>query len=79
GFQTKARELIERLISLPHDLLSSHWPTMLLSLLTLLVLIGVKRLRPKWPAPLIAMCLAMLLVWSFDLPLYGIRTIGGFS
>ncbi|MGL4685113.1 MAG: SulP family inorganic anion transporter, partial [Hafnia alvei] len=62
GFQTKARELIERLLSLPHDLLGSHWPTMLLSLLTLVVLIGVRRLRPSWPAPLIAMCLAMLLV-----------------
>nr|WP_279079424.1 SulP family inorganic anion transporter [Hafnia alvei] len=79
GFQTKARELIERLVSLPHDLLGSHWPTMLLSLLTLVVLIGVRRLRPSWPAPLIAMCLAMLLVWLFELPRHGIRTIGGFS
>lgn len=79
GFQTKARELIERLLSLPHDLLGSHWPTMLLSLLTLVVLIGVRRLRPSWPAPLIAMCLAMLLVWLFELPRHGIRTIGGFS
>ena len=52
---------------------------MLLSLLTLVVLIGVRRLRPSWPAPLIAMCLAMLLVWLFELPRHGIRTIGGFS
>ncbi|MDA6077895.1 SulP family inorganic anion transporter [Edwardsiella anguillarum] len=63
GYQPASREVIERILSLPHDLLSSHWPTLLLSLLTLLSLLGLRRLRPGWPAALLVIILAMLVVW----------------
>lgn len=79
GFHSSASQLIERLIALPFDILGSEWPTMLLSAGTLLILIGVKKLRPGWPGPLLAMLVAMLLVWGFDLSQHGIETIGSFS
>ncbi|ACR68863.1 SulP family inorganic anion transporter [Edwardsiella ictaluri] len=77
GYQPASREVIERILSLPHDLLSSHWPTLLLSLLTLLVLLGLRRLRPGWPAALLVIILAMLLVWLGGLQRFGIQTISG--
>ncbi|EKS7767325.1 SulP family inorganic anion transporter [Edwardsiella piscicida] len=77
GYQPASREVIERILSLPHDLLSSHWPTVLLSLLTLLLLLGLRRLRPGWPAALLVIILAMLVVWLGGLQRFGIQTITG--
>ncbi|MGH6930903.1 MAG: SulP family inorganic anion transporter, partial [Dongiaceae bacterium] len=44
-----------------------------LSLLTIMVIVGVKRLRPRWPGMLGAVALAALATWLFDLP---VETIG---
>ncbi|MGH6933029.1 MAG: SulP family inorganic anion transporter, partial [Dongiaceae bacterium] len=45
-----------------------------LSLLTIMVIVGVKRLRPRWPGMLGAVALTALATWLFDLP---VETIGG--
>ncbi|PHM38773.1 SulP family inorganic anion transporter [Xenorhabdus innexi] len=69
-------ELIERLIALPHKLLESHWPTMAMSAMTLLVLLSVRFLRPGWPAPLLAMLISTYVSWQFELNQYGIEIVG---
>ncbi|MDE9541937.1 SulP family inorganic anion transporter [Xenorhabdus bovienii] len=69
-------ELIERLIALPHKLLESHWPTVGMSVMTLLVLLSVRFLHPGWPAPLIAMIVSTYVSWQFELNQYGIQIVG---
>ncbi|CCW32526.1 SulP family inorganic anion transporter [Xenorhabdus nematophila] len=69
-------ELIERVIALPDKLLESHWPTVGMSALTLLVLFSICYLRPSWPAPLIAMIVATYVSWQFGLEQYGIDIVG---
>ncbi|CDL87859.1 conserved membrane hypothetical protein [Xenorhabdus cabanillasii JM26] len=69
-------ELIERLVALPHKLLASHWPTVGMSVMTLLVLLSVRFLRPGWPAPLLAMIISTYVSWQFELSQYGIQIVG---
>ncbi len=76
GFASPSSELIERIYALPVNLLNSHWPTVLMSLLTLLILLGVHYARPNWPAPLFAVVLTTALTWAANLPRFGIDTVG---
>ncbi|PHM45460.1 putative sulfate transporter YchM [Xenorhabdus mauleonii] len=69
-------ELIERLIAVPYKLLGAHWPTVGMSVLTLLVLIIVRFIRPNWPAPLIAMIVTTYVSWQFELDQYGVQIVG---
>lgn len=79
GFASSSSELIERIYALPVNLLNSHWPTVLMSLLTLLILLGVHYTRPNWPAPLFAVVLTTALTWAANLPHFGIETVGGYT
>lgn len=79
GFSSPSSELIERIYALPVNLLNSHWPTVLMSLLTLLILLGVHYTRPNWPAPLFAVVLTTALTWAANLPHFGIETVGGYT
>ncbi|KEY60003.1 SulP family inorganic anion transporter [Serratia sp. DD3] len=80
GFPAPSSELIERIYALPNNLLNSHWPTIGVSLLTLLILLGVHRARPNWPAPLFAVILTTGLTWLVNLPRFGVETVSaGFS
>ncbi|OTA20055.1 putative sulfate transporter YchM [Xenorhabdus beddingii] len=76
GLSGLPTELIERLIALPHKLLGSHWPTVAMSVMTLLVLVGVRFVRPGWPAPLMAMLVSTCISWQFGLDQYGIQIVG---
>ncbi|WP_340617919.1 SulP family inorganic anion transporter [Xenorhabdus entomophaga] len=76
GLSGLPAELIERLIALPHKLLESHWPTVGMSAMTLLVLICINFVRPSWPAPLIAMLVSTYISWQFQLDQYGIQIVG---
>lgn len=78
-YQPASREVIERMLSLPHDVLGSHWPTLLLSLSVLAALLALRRWCPGWPVALLVMMLAMCAMWLFDLRRYGIQTIAGFD
>ncbi|OKP03260.1 SulP family inorganic anion transporter [Xenorhabdus eapokensis] len=69
-------ELIERLIALPRKLLESHWPTVGMSVMTLLVLLSVHFFRPSWPAPLVAMVISTYISWQFELSQFGIQIVG---
>lgn len=79
GFQTNASQLIERIVSLPQNILHSHWVTVGLSAGVFIILFGIKRFRPNWPAPLIAITVAALMNWYFNLSQYGIISLDGFS
>ncbi|MDX7998343.1 SulP family inorganic anion transporter [Xenorhabdus sp. Reich] len=76
GLSGLPTELIERLIELPHNLLESHWPTVGMSAITLLVLLCVLFFRPSWPAPLVAMIVSIYLSWQFEVEQYGIQIVG---
>ncbi|MCW2488685.1 SulP family inorganic anion transporter [Candidatus Symbiopectobacterium sp. NZEC127] len=79
GFSSPSSELIERIYALPSNLANSHWPTVGISLLTLLCLFGVRYLRPNWPAPLFAIVLTTGLTWAANLPRFGIETVSGYT
>ncbi|MCU0558493.1 MAG: SulP family inorganic anion transporter, partial [Desulfobacterales bacterium] len=74
---------LEKGVSLPGalwSLLTSlsgvHAPTLALGLLTVLVVVVLKKLRPAWPGTLLAMLLTGLLVGAFDLGAQGVAVVG---
>ncbi|WP_118985999.1 SulP family inorganic anion transporter [Photorhabdus sp. CRCIA-P01] len=79
GFAGVQEGLIERVIALPAKLMSTHLPTLAMSVATVLILLIVRFLRPTWPGPLLAMVLATYVSWQFDLEKYGIQIVGSVS
>ncbi|MBS9438142.1 SulP family inorganic anion transporter [Photorhabdus noenieputensis] len=79
GFAGVPVGLIERVIALPVKLMSTHLPTLAMSVATVLILLTVRFLRPTWPGPLLAMVLATYVSWQFSLEKYGIQIVGGVS
>ncbi|EPC5389159.1 SulP family inorganic anion transporter [Serratia liquefaciens] len=79
GFGVHPAQLIERIYALPGNLMHSDVLTMAVSLLTLVTLIGFKKWRPNWPAPLFAIVLAAFVTWAGGLQQHGVVTVGGFS
>ena len=51
-------------------------PTLTMALTVTVALFVAQRLRPRWPNPLIAMLLAALVTWAFDLAQHGVTTVG---
>ncbi|PBQ27724.1 SulP family inorganic anion transporter [Shewanella algae] len=76
GFSFDSRYLLERLAGGAEYLSRTHWPTLGMSLATLLVFLLVKRLRPQLPASMVAIAVAGLLVWLFDLQQYQLAVVG---
>ncbi|WP_289993570.1 SulP family inorganic anion transporter [Photorhabdus laumondii] len=79
GFAGVPVGLIERVIALPAKLMSTHLPTLAMSVAMVLILLTVRFLRPTWPGPLLAMVLATYISWQFDLEKYGIQIVGSVS
>ncbi|NDK97993.1 SulP family inorganic anion transporter [Photorhabdus bodei] len=79
GFAGVPAGLIERVIALPVKLMSTHLPTLAMSVAIVLILLTVRFLRPTWPGPLLAMVLATYISWQFDLEKYGIQIVGSVS
>ncbi|EYU16106.1 SulP family inorganic anion transporter [Photorhabdus aegyptia] len=79
GFAGVPAGLIERVIALPAKLMSTHLPTLAMSVATVLILLIVRFLRPTWPGPLLAMVLTTYVSWQFGLEKYGIQIVGGVS
>lgn len=79
GFMTRPPQLIERVMALPHNLLHSHLPTVAIAALTFIILMGVKWLRPNWPAPLFAIVIATFVTWAANLQQFGVDAVGGFD
>ncbi|MBS9425046.1 SulP family inorganic anion transporter [Photorhabdus caribbeanensis] len=79
GFAGFPAGLIERVIALPAKLMSTHLPTLAMSVATVLILFAVRFLRPTWPGPLLAMVLTTYVSWQFGLEKYGIQIVGSVS
>ncbi|WP_217515418.1 SulP family inorganic anion transporter [Vibrio metschnikovii] len=76
GINYEQRYLLERVIEAPHRLLDLHWQTVLISGITLLVYWLSKRFRPAWPAAMLAIVVAAVLVWFTKLDRYGVSVVG---
>jgi SulP family sulfate permease len=62
--------------SLLMNLFEVHAATLSLGLLTVLVIVVLKKIRPSWPGTLIAMLLTGLLVGLFNLNAQGVAVVG---
>ncbi|WP_154171229.1 SulP family inorganic anion transporter [Vibrio metschnikovii] len=76
GINYEQRYLLERIIEAPHRLLDLHWQTVLISGITLFVYWLSKRFRPAWPAAMLAIVVAAVLVWFTKLDRYGVSVVG---
>jgi high affinity sulfate transporter 1 len=52
------------------------WPTLAVGLVTVAILAAVEHLRPRWPAPLIALAGAVAAVVLFALQRHGVEVVG---
>ncbi|MBV7316737.1 SulP family inorganic anion transporter [Shewanella sp. NIFS-20-20] len=71
--------LLERILSIPNIIQQLHILTMVISLLCVLIFFLVKRLRPEWPAAMVAMAISALVVWLFNLDSRGVAIVGPLS
>jgi high affinity sulfate transporter 1 len=79
GFKYQTMEFIERVYSLPSYITQIHIPTLLVSLVTLAILIGLKKTKPRWPAPLIAVIIITFFSWLFNFNQFHIAIIDTIS
>ncbi|OCG71571.1 sulfate permease [Gilliamella sp. Occ3-1] len=76
GFSYDYSYLIERIVYFPFKLSEIHIGTAIVSFLTLSILIALKRLRPLYPAPLLAVIVMTFFSWAFNFDHYNIYIIG---
>lgn len=76
GFSYDYSYLIERVVYLPFKIPQIHLFTALISLFTLVILIGLKKIKPRYPAPLFAVVVMTFLSWLFNFESHNIRIIG---
>jgi high affinity sulfate transporter 1 len=76
GFTFDERYLLERLGGIPDYLSQAHVPTILIALFTVSIYFVTKRLKPTFPASMLAIAFAASLVWFFNLEQFDIKTIG---
>ncbi|MFQ1017191.1 SulP family inorganic anion transporter [Gilliamella sp. BG7] len=79
GFSYDYSYLIERIVYFPFKLSEIHIGTAIVSFLTLSILIALKRLRPLYPAPLLAVIVMTFFSWAFNFDHYNIYIIGNVS
>ncbi|MDC0609838.1 SulP family inorganic anion transporter [Vibrio sp.] len=76
GLKFEQRYLLERLWETPQLLTMLHWPTVMLSVVTLIIYLATKRLRPTWPAAMLAIAVTTASVWLMDLQNVGVAVVG---
>ena len=76
GVEVKGEEFLDQMRSFIAGLHSVHWPTIVLALSVLAVLLVLAWLAPRIPGPLIAMLGAAFVVSAFSLHHNGIKVIG---
>ncbi len=76
GWKYEQRYLLERLWEAPQRLADLHWPTLALSVATVVVYLITKRLRPSWPAAMLAILITTASVWLLRLQEVGVSVVG---
>ena len=78
GVSLKNNDFFPRVAELALKINKTHWATLAFGLGLLTLLIAVKRITPKIPAPLFVCIVAVLASIAFHLDQYGITTVGNF-
>jgi SulP family sulfate permease len=68
--------ILPMLVEIARTLPQIHWPTALIGIFSFVVIYGLKRYRPHFPAGLLALVLTSLAIWWFELHESGIAIIG---
>ncbi len=79
GFKYDYSYLIERIVYFPFKITQIHFGTALISLLTLAILIILNKVKPRYPAPLVAVIIMTFLSWLINFEHYNIHIIGQVS
>jgi len=79
GFTYDYANLFARVFYVPLKVPQMHLITVLISLATLMLLIGIRKSRPRWPAPLIVVVIMTFASWLIGFDQYGVKIIGQFS
>lgn len=79
GFTFDQSELIERIAAAPSYLALIHWPTLGISLLTLVVMLACRRYRPQWPSSLLGLAVTAALLWLLGPERIGVAVVGTLS
>ncbi|MHB1007907.1 MAG: SulP family inorganic anion transporter [Propionibacteriaceae bacterium] len=66
----------EQLLSVARQLSQVEWPTVVLSLCTLVALVVLGRVAPKWPGPLLVIAAATVVVLLVDASRVGVDLVG---
>lgn len=72
----KSSVFVDSLMHLGATLHTTHLLTFLLGMITILIILAVKRFRPSWPGSLLAMALVSGAVAMFDLDQLGVAVVG---
>jgi high affinity sulfate transporter 1 len=76
GFGIESGRILPRLAEFVAKLPQTHLPTLAVGVATFIALRAVRRFLPRWPAPLIAVVLAILIVQFLSLDAAGVAVIG---
>lgn len=79
GFSFAHATFIGRVMELPERMPNFHLLTAMISFATLVMLVIIRKLRPRWPAPLIAVAIMTFLSWFFNYGSDGVALIGSIS
>lgn len=79
GFTFDESQLIERLVATPDYLALVHWPTLGISMLTLVIMLLCRRYRPLWPSSLLALAVVAGLLWYVGPERLSIAVVGSLS
>lgn len=76
GLEFVSRNLVQTLIGIVTHILSTHWPTALLGLGTIILIVLLRQIVPKVPGPLMGMIAASAVVFALGLDNRGVDVIG---
>jgi high affinity sulfate transporter 1 len=76
GFPMKSHGIIPSFLEFVKKVPETHWPTLVVGLLTIAVMLLSKRLLPRWPSPLLGVLAAVILVKAMGLEAAGVAVVG---
>ena len=72
----KSQQLQTIIADLITQIETIHWVTTLVGISSMLIIMLFRKFRPKWPAPLMTVCAAILITWLLRLDLKGLYIVG---
>src|SRR4029077_10018649 len=76
GFSMKSHGIVPSLLEFIQKLPQTHLATLAVGVLTIGVMLAGRRWLPRWPAPLLAVIFAVVLVYSMGLEGKGVAVVG---